>query len=68
MKIVAKTKIKANSQPDILTQPLLSPAELAVLLNQIEELYGYDINVTQDENGAVLLTIGGSMYEILVNA
>ena len=36
--------------------------------NQIEELYGYDINVTQDENGAVLLTIGDSMYEILVNA
>lgn len=68
MKIVAKTGIKANSQPDIFTQPFLSPAELAVLLNQIEELYGYDINVTQDENGAVLLTIGDSMYEILANA
>lgn len=66
MKIVARTRIKADSQPDILTQPLLSPTDLVVLLNQIEELYGYNVNVTQDENGAILLTIGDSVYEILV--
>lgn len=46
------------------SQVVLTPSSLLDILQQIEELQDYDINLTESSDGNISFSIGGSQYRI----
>lgn len=63
MKRLIKT-ITANTDVAFEDKRVFSLTDIVDLLNQIEELYGYDIGLETDTDNSCLLAIGNNQYEI----